>query len=66
MPVDRQRPRTLPLPAHSFFVGDVIGALGLKNVGYLSTVPLALLLTGFAEVPAVDDPSALLRRKAGC
>ena len=40
--------------------------LGLKNVGYLSTVPLALLLTGFAEVPAVDDPSALLRRKAGC
>jgi uncharacterized membrane protein YoaK (UPF0700 family) len=28
----------------SFFVGGVIGALGFKHVGYVSTVPLALVL----------------------
>lgn len=28
----------------AFFVGGVIGALGFKHVGYVSTVPLALLL----------------------
>ena len=28
----------------SFFVGGVIGALGFKHVGYVSTVPLAVLL----------------------
>jgi uncharacterized membrane protein YoaK (UPF0700 family) len=39
----------------SFFLGGIVGALGFKQVGYLSTVPLALLLVGLASVPAMDD-----------
>jgi hypothetical protein len=47
-----------------FFLGGVIGALGFKLVGYLSTVPLALLLIALASVPAADDLAVLLRRRA--
>ena len=39
----------------AFFIGGVTGALGFKQVGYLSTVPLALVLIGLAGVPAIDD-----------
>jgi uncharacterized membrane protein YoaK (UPF0700 family) len=48
--------------ALSFFGGGVIGALGFKQVGYVSTVPLALVLIGLAGVPAIDDLLALGRR----
>lgn len=34
----------------SFFVGGVIGALGFKHVGYVSTVPLALMLALLSSV----------------
>jgi uncharacterized membrane protein YoaK (UPF0700 family) len=34
----------------SFFVGGVAGALGFKHVGYVSTVPLALVLALLASV----------------
>lgn len=34
----------------SFFVGGVIGALGFKHVGYVSTVPLALVLALLSSV----------------
>ncbi|KGM39286.1 membrane protein [Aquabacterium sp. NJ1] len=33
----------------SFFVGGVIGALGFKHVGYVSTVPLAIVLALLAS-----------------
>jgi len=39
----------------SFFVGGVVGALGFKHVGYVSTVPLAImlaLLTSAQFIPA--------------
>ena len=39
----------------SFFCGGVAGALGFKVLGYVATVPLALLLCGLAVVPALDD-----------
>ncbi|WP_296950058.1 YoaK family protein [uncultured Massilia sp.] len=45
-----------------FFGGGVLGALGFAHVGYLSTVPLALLLCVLAIVPALDDLGALARR----
>lgn len=34
----------------SFFVGGVIGALGFKHVGYVSTVPLAVVLALLSSV----------------
>ncbi|MFL6635544.1 MAG: YoaK family protein [Massilia sp.] len=46
----------------SFFVGGVAGALGFKILGYVATVPLALLLCGLAIVPALDDLRARARR----
>lgn len=46
----------------SFFCGGVAGALGFKMLGYVATVPLALLLCVLAIVPALDDLRA--RRRA--
>ncbi len=45
----------------SFFVGGVLGALGFKQVGYVSTIPLALVLVSLAGVPAMDDALTLAR-----
>lgn len=59
---NRERLRILALLLLSFFVGGVIGAAGFSSVGYVSTVPLALILVVLAIVPAVDDLSALGRR----
>jgi uncharacterized membrane protein YoaK (UPF0700 family) len=46
----------------SFFCGGVAGAVGFKMLGYVATVPLALLLSGLAIVPALDDLRARARR----
>jgi len=45
-----------------FFTGGVVGALGFKHVGYVVTVPLALVLVTLASIPAVDDFFALVQR----
>ncbi|HQX60321.1 MAG TPA: DUF1275 domain-containing protein, partial [Burkholderiaceae bacterium] len=45
-----------------FFLGGVTGALGLQSVGYISTVPLALLLVLMAGMPAFDDLRDLFDR----
>ena len=55
--------RFLALLATCFFLGGVAGALGFKHLGYISTVPLAVLLIALAAVPAVDDARANLRRR---
>jgi uncharacterized membrane protein YoaK (UPF0700 family) len=47
----------------SFFGGGVAGALGFKILGYVATVPLALLLCGLAIVPALDDLRASARAR---
>lgn len=44
-----------------FFLGGVAGALGFKHAGYVTTVPLALLLIVLAIVPALDDLVAYVR-----
>ena len=62
---DRVRLRVLSSLLASFFIGGVVGALGLRHLGYLSTVPLAMLLVALASVPAVDDLTALLHRWIG-
>ena len=62
---DRSRLRILSALALSFFGGGVVGAVGFKVFGYISTVPLAVVLIGLAGVPAYDDLSAAWRRKTG-
>jgi uncharacterized membrane protein YoaK (UPF0700 family) len=59
---DRARLRVLSSLLASFFVGGVIGAFGFKHLGYLSTVPLAVMLVALASAPAFDDLTALVRR----
>ncbi len=59
---DRSRLKLLTLLLLAFFLGGISGALGFKHSGYLSTVPLALILSGLALVPMLDDVGAVLRR----
>ena len=59
---NRSRLRTLSVLLLSFFVGGVVGAVGFKYLGYLSTVPLAMVLITLASVPALDDLTALTQR----
>jgi hypothetical protein len=40
----------------------VVGAFGFKHIGYISTVPLAMVLVTLAIVPAVDDVRLYVRR----
>ncbi|MBP9712966.1 MAG: DUF1275 domain-containing protein [Sterolibacterium sp.] len=47
----------------SFFSGGVLGAWGFKHLGYLSTLPLALLLVLLVITPVSDDIRARLRRE---
>ena len=43
----------------SFTIGSVVGALGFKHVGYVSTVPLALVLAVLASVQFVPQRGKL-------
>lgn len=52
---DWDRIRVLGGLLGSFLLGGVIGAFGFKWLGYVSTVPVALLLAALALVPAWDD-----------
>lgn len=52
---NRSRLAVLASLASSFFVGGIAGALGFSEFGFLSTVPLALILVALAIVPALDD-----------
>ena len=55
------RLRMLSIMALSFFGGGVLGALGFNKLGYIATVPLALLLILLAAVPVMDDLRQRLR-----
>lgn len=59
---DRQRLRLLALLLLFFFLGGVLGAFGFNHLGYVSTVPLALLLVTLAGVPALDDLRSMGKR----
>lgn len=58
-----QRIAVLAGLAGCFFVGGVAGAIGFKHVGYVSTLPLAMLLVVLAGVPAIDDLRAWRHRR---
>jgi uncharacterized membrane protein YoaK (UPF0700 family) len=62
---DRNRLRMHALLLASFLVGGILGALGFRFWGYITTVPLASLLLLFAAPPLWDDLCPrLLRRKS--
>jgi uncharacterized membrane protein YoaK (UPF0700 family) len=48
-----------------FFAGGVVGAVGFKHMGFISTVPLAAALCLVAIVPAVDDVVRVAARLRG-
>lgn len=52
---DRTRLRVLTLLLLAFVAGGLLGALGFQRVGYVATLPLAILLGTLAIVPAIDD-----------
>ncbi|MWV17946.1 DUF1275 domain-containing protein [Pseudomonas sp. L-22-4S-12] len=60
--VNKARLLVLGVLALSFFCGGVAGAFGFKYLGYIATLPLALVLVTLAIVPALDDLALMLRR----
>jgi uncharacterized membrane protein YoaK (UPF0700 family) len=48
--VNQERLRVHATLVLAFFIGGVLGALGFKHVGYVSTVPLALMLALLSSV----------------
>ncbi|GAB3625365.1 membrane protein [Pandoraea terrae] len=52
---DRAKLRLLSSLLGMFALGGLIGALGFKHLGFVSTVPLALILMVLAVVPLIDD-----------
>lgn len=52
---DRAKLRLLGSLLGSFFVGGVVGALGFNHIGFVTTVPLAMLLLLLAGIPMAAD-----------
>lgn len=55
---DRQKLGLLGSLLLSFLVGGLTGAVGFRQLGFVSTVPLAIVLLTLAVVPIVDDMRA--------
>ncbi|MCD0502930.1 DUF1275 domain-containing protein [Bordetella petrii] len=62
---DRQKLRVLGALVSLFFVGGVAGAFAFAWVGFITTVPLALLLLALALMPMLDDMRRLAVRALG-
>lgn len=52
---NRYKLRIHSLLVSSFFGGALAGALGFKHLGYISTLPLAMVLLALSWGPIVDD-----------
>jgi uncharacterized membrane protein YoaK (UPF0700 family) len=52
---DRQKLVLLGSLLLSFLMGGLTGAVGFRHLGFVSTVPLAIILLALAVVPIVDD-----------
>ncbi|MEN9538074.1 MAG: hypothetical protein RLZZ126_309 [Pseudomonadota bacterium] len=52
---DRRKLRMLATLLGNFFAGGLLGALGFKYLGYVSTVPLAILLLLVVARPVMKD-----------
>jgi uncharacterized membrane protein YoaK (UPF0700 family) len=60
---DMPRMRVLATLVVCFLLGGVTGALGFKVLGYVFTVPLAVLLAALALVPTLDDVRRMAARR---
>lgn len=58
---DRQKLGLLGSLLLAFLVGGLAGAVGFRHLGFVSTVPLAIVLLTLAIVPIVDDMLAYRR-----
>lgn len=52
---DRRKLRLLASLLGAFLLGGVVGALGFKHIGFVSAIPLAVLLFSLAGVPMLAD-----------
>ena len=59
---NRHRLRVQALLIACFFCGGLLGAIGFKSWGYITTLPLALLLWIVALRPVLDDVKLRLQR----
>jgi uncharacterized membrane protein YoaK (UPF0700 family) len=55
---DRQKLALLGSLLFSFLGGGIAGAVGFRHLGFVSTIPLAIVLLTLAVVPIVDDMRA--------
>ncbi len=44
-----------------FFIGGIVGAIGFKSMGFVATLPLAVVLLVLAFIPIYDDISERLK-----
>jgi len=58
---DRAKMKLLATLLGMFFSGGLVGALGFKHLGFISTLPLAVLLLVLAIVPVADDLAQWLK-----
>ncbi len=58
---NRDKLRLLSSMVGLFFIGGLAGAIGFKHLGFVMTVPLAVLLLLLAIVPVMDDLQHLAR-----
>lgn len=58
---DRGKLRLLVLLFTSFFIGGVTGAVGFSQVGFLFSLPFALLLLLLAGPPLAEDAASLIQ-----
>jgi uncharacterized membrane protein YoaK (UPF0700 family) len=58
---DRRKLELLGSLLLSFLVGGLAGAVGFRHLGFVSTVPLAIVLLTLAIVPILDDMLAYRR-----
>jgi hypothetical protein len=56
---DRPRMQLLGSLLAAFGLGGILGAFGFQRLGYMATLPLALLLGVLSVVPIYDDLAAL-------
>ncbi len=49
----------------SFFVGGLLGALGFKSLGFITTVPLAIFLLVLVWRPVINDVRIWIDRQSG-
>jgi uncharacterized membrane protein YoaK (UPF0700 family) len=52
---DRGRLRLLSSLLAMFLAGGLVGAFGFKYLGFIATVPLAVMLLSMAVIPFIDD-----------